>query len=603
MSPGSPRSSFPYPSSPPQHHGLPLSLADVDEEHDGHSVISSRMTDIDTRSDGGSEAIGLESLPGRISQRNSLQPPFGKLNLRSSYGEPLADTFSRPSTAASSTARQWTNLPPSRRGFTPSIRARPTSSASRTHVPSLTSHAFYRPMSSAKLQAQRNKMKEDHEPEPSPLRLSTPVFGSDLNEDIYARRTSMEPQNRRDTFSDGDGHLAYQIGRGMSASPTGDTLQSRTSVIPLHTPEEEFAQSAVDNEANRGNGNLEGSETASNEKQKPPSKKVLRIPTANDLPMNILTAILVILPAGLFFGYSAEWLWNNVSPALPITFAYLFLVCTSSFIKASVSDPGIIPRNLHPLEGDDDPLFVPPTNTWARIRPPAKNMIPIEVPVKYCRTCRIWRPPRCHHCRVCDNCIETQDHHCVWLNNCVGRRNYRYFFTFVTSATILALYILALSVTHIMLWKNKHHKSFAEAIGVLRVPFAMMLYGALAVPYPMALTGYHLALMARGETTREYLVGNKLPPQDRHRAYDQLSWFKNYVNVLCRPRPPTYLQLKNKYEPGDQRFEEHIRIGAGMSDTTTSDTQDFEGGHDVEAVSQNVDGGRAETVERTILAS
>lgn len=37
----------------------------------------------------------------------------------------------------------------------------------------------------------------------------------------------------------------------------------------------------------------------------------------------------------------AEWLWLNVSPALPITFAYLFLLCMSSFIKASVSDPGV----------------------------------------------------------------------------------------------------------------------------------------------------------------------------------------------------------------------------------------------------------------------
>ena len=108
-----------------------------------------------------------------------------------------------------------------------------------------------------------------------------------------------------------------------------------------------------------------------------------------------------------------------------------------------------------------------------------------------------------------------------------------------------------------MLWKKKHGESFTDAIGDLRVPFAMMLYGALAAPYPMALTGYHICLMARGETTREYvsflsfgslefmasnflqLVGNKLAPHDRHRAYDQLSWLKNFVNVLCRPRPPT----------------------------------------------------------------
>jgi len=360
--PGSPRSSFLYPSSPPQHHGLPLSLAEVDEEHDGQSVISSRMTDIDTRTDGGSEAISSDLTPGRMSQRNSAQPP---IRTRISVGDPQPDTFSRPSTAASSTARQWTNLPPSRRGFTPSIRNRPTSSASRTHAPSLTSHAFYRPMSSAKLQAQRSKMKEDQEAEQNRLGLSTPVFGSDLNEDMYNRRTSFDPQNRRDTFSDSDGgHLSLQIGRGQSASPTGATLQSQTSVSPLHTPEEPPYN------AMNMSGKEEGADASSrsSKRRSSESRKAIRMPvtrnfehfqgntnffcwgrfqTANDLPMNILTAILLVLPSGLFFGYSAEWLWNHVSPALPVTYAYLFLICLVSFVKASVSDPGVsIPSNF-----------------------------------------------------------------------------------------------------------------------------------------------------------------------------------------------------------------------------------------------------------------
>jgi len=56
-----------------------------------------------------------------------------------------------------------------------------------------------------------------------------------------------------------------------------------------------------------------------------------------------------------------------------------------------------------------------------------------------------------------------------------------------------------------MLWKKEDGKSFSHAISVLRVPFAMMLYGAFSAPYPMALTGYHICLMARGETTREYV--------------------------------------------------------------------------------------------------
>ena len=38
---------------------------------------------------------------------------------------------------------------------------------------------------------------------------------------------------------------------------------------------------------------------------------------------------------------SASWLWHHVSPAIPIIFAYLFFICFSSFVHASVVDPGV----------------------------------------------------------------------------------------------------------------------------------------------------------------------------------------------------------------------------------------------------------------------
>lgn len=178
----------------------------------------------------------------------------------------------------------------------------------------------------------------------------------------------------------------------------------------------------------------------------------------------------------------------------------------------------------------------------------------MDVPTKYCKTCNIWRPPRCHHCRVCDTCIETQDHHCVWINNCVGRRNYRYFFAFVSTATMLGSFLSFGSLGHCLRYATENAVSFRDSIDHNRVPFAMFLYGLLAVPYPACLWGYHLWLLARGETTREYLNSHKFLKKDRHHPFAQRTVLRNWAVALLRPRPPTYLRFKARYEEGDQRY-------------------------------------------------
>lgn len=302
-------------------------------------------------------------------------------------------------------------------------------------------------------------------------------------------------------------------------------------------------------------------------------------------PLNLATFGLTTLPAILFFAFSAPFLWHHVSPALPIIFAYLYFTTTSSFLHATFSDPGILPRNLHPHPpppADEDPLAIAPTagTEWIMVRTFSPTSLPkpdpeahpdqpqqqpttaMEVPTKYCKSCALWRPPRAHHCRVCDACIETQDHHCVWLNNCVGRRNYRYFFSFVLSASLLALSLIAFSLVHISLYASQHDLSFRASLtgrSQERVAFAMFLYAVLALPYPGSLCAYHIYLLSRGETTREYLNSHKFLPKDRHRPFTQMSWTRNLLAVLARPRPPGYMGWKKGYEDGDARLGFTVR--------------------------------------------
>jgi palmitoyltransferase ZDHHC9/14/18 len=71
-----------------------------------------------------------------------------------------------------------------------------------------------------------------------------------------------------------------------------------------------------------------------------------RLQNTRHRPVNIATGGLVVIPAVLFLAFSAPWTWHNLSPAIPITFAYVFFICISSFFHASVSDPGVRPVSV-----------------------------------------------------------------------------------------------------------------------------------------------------------------------------------------------------------------------------------------------------------------
>lgn len=93
-------------------------------------------------------------------------------------------------------------------------------------------------------------------------------------------------------------------------------------------------------------------------------------------------------------------------------------------LLTSGRDPGIIPRNAHPPEpeGYDGSTEVGGTQT-PQLRLPRIKEVEVNgvnVKIKYCDTCMLYRPPRCSHCSICNNCVERFDHHCPWVGQCIG---------------------------------------------------------------------------------------------------------------------------------------------------------------------------------------
>lgn len=102
--------------------------------------------------------------------------------------------------------------------------------------------------------------------------------------------------------------------------------------------------------------------------------------------------------------------------------------------------------------------------------------------------------------------IEFEDHHCAWLNNCVGKRNYRSFFTFITSSALLCVFVICSGVYQLLfISRNQEQQptSFGEVFSKAPVSFVLCIYCFVLLWLVGGLTLYHCSLVLRGVTTHE----------------------------------------------------------------------------------------------------
>ena len=208
--------------------------------------------------------------------------------------------------------------------------------------------------------------------------------------------------------------------------------------------------------------------------------------------------------SALFFALDCPYLTVHVSPAIPVVGAVLFIFVMSNLFKTSFTDPGIIPRATKEEAADierqiENAAASNGANNGAAYRPPPRTKeVTVKnatIKLKYCFTCKIFRPPRASHCSICDNCVEKFDHHCPWVGNCVGKRNYRYFYLFLLTLALHCVFIFACAVTHLVLLTKRdgadRHGPFLQAVRESPTSIIVCVICFFSVWSILGLAGFH----------------------------------------------------------------------------------------------------------------
>ncbi|KAK4414109.1 putative protein S-acyltransferase 7 [Sesamum alatum] len=236
-----------------------------------------------------------------------------------------------------------------------------------------------------------------------------------------------------------------------------------------------------------------------------------------------LTMALIVAPAAIFCVFVARKLMDDFSGDWGIAIMVVFIVFTLYdlvlLLLTSGRDPGIIPRNAHPPEPEyENSLEFGPGQTPRLPRTKDVVINGITVKVKYCDTCMLYRPPRCSHCSICDNCVERFDHHCPWVGQCIGLRNYRFFFMFVFSTTLLCLYVHVFCWVYIKRIMDSEKSSIWKAMTKTPASIALLVYTFLALWFVGGLSVFHLYLISTNQSTYEnfrYQYSRRANPYNR----------------------------------------------------------------------------------------
>jgi len=208
--------------------------------------------------------------------------------------------------------------------------------------------------------------------------------------------------------------------------------------------------------------------------------------------------------------------------------------CLFFMFMLKVVDPGFIPPNTSMLDNETQ-LLLERHYEWEEIvrEVETENGTVLQ---KFCRTCKLWRPPRASHCSVCDKCVSRFDHHCPMVGACIGKNSYRFFLGFLFCAGVAGIALLSSAVVWIINLNLAEPDNWISNWRLWVVFGLSFLY--FYVASVMVFFSIHCGFACFDTTTKERMQRKKTtPPPPIFTGKKKVPCGTFYHEVLCAPVP------------------------------------------------------------------